>query len=433
MSGMGSAIAKASVEEHQHVAVIGFQRDLEREMVQLPGVPTDPVEVDIPPRFDLFERRPDAIRNREMSAETLGLKRNPRRRTKMNRSDMEHERGDPSTRRQRFGEGRRPAPLSSTGAHRNIRAGSPPLRGRHCSSIAERLERVTDLSAVLASFVQAVDRDALGAYGVHMLIGSEEAEHRWRSDDRENIYSVSKGICALAVGLAIQEGIASLESRVDEMLSDIELGPGVEDVTLRHLLSMSSGIDFRWFADEPVPWPDLAQEMLGRPTAGPGSTFQYSDASTYVAMRMLGAVVGDVRDWLMPRLFDPLGIENPQWHRCPLGWIVGGSGLQLRTHELAHVGRLLRDRGNWKGHHIVSPDWIQRMHDPWLTTGSGAQYERYGLAAWDGPGDCWRLDGRYGQYIVVDQHHEAVITITAHEETRDHLLAQHAERALRES
>jgi CubicO group peptidase (beta-lactamase class C family) len=290
---------------------------------------------------------------------------------------------------------------------------------------------VPDLSSVLTSFVRAVERDQLGAYGVHVLVGSEEAEHRWRSDDRENIYSVSKGVCAVAVGLAIQEGLASLESGVGEMLSDIELGPGVEDVRLGHLLSMSSGIAFRWFAHEPVIWPDLAQEMLRRPTAGPGTRFQYSDASTYVAMRMLGAVVGDVRDWLMPRLFDRLDIDNPQWHRCPLGWIVAGSGLQLRTEELARVGRLLRDYGTWKGDRIISSDWVERMHDPWITTGSTAPYERYGLAVWDGPGECWRLEGRYGQYVIVDQHRDAVITITAHQESRDYLLAEHAERALR--
>jgi hypothetical protein len=62
----------------------------------------------------------------------------------------------------------------------------------------------------------------------------------------------------------------------------------------------------------PAPWPDLAQEMLRRPSRGAGTVFQYSDASTYVAMRMLGAYVGDVRDWLVPRLFEPLGIANPQ-------------------------------------------------------------------------------------------------------------------------
>lgn len=132
---------------------------------------------------------------------------------------------------------------------------------------------------------------------------------------------------------------------------------------------MTSGIDFEWFGDAPVSWPDLAQEMLGRPTRGAGSVFQYSDASTYVVMRMLGAVVGDVRDWLIPRLFDLLEIHNPQWHRCTLGWIVGGSDLFLRTQEPARVG----------------------------------------------------------QYVLIDQVQVTVITITAHEEHSDYRLTEIAQ------
>lgn len=204
---------------------------------------------------------------------------------------------------------------------------------------------MTVASSVLDQFITSVDEEGLGVYGVHVLVDDQEAQQRWRSNDRENIYSASKGVCSLAIGMALDESILSLETRVPELLPGMELGAGVEAVTVRHLLTMSSGIDFVWFGDEPVPWPDLAQEMLRRPTCGPGSVFQYTGASTYVAMRMLGAAVGDVRDWLMPRLFDPLGIDNPQWHRCPLGWIVGGSGLELRTGELASIGRVLRDRG----------------------------------------------------------------------------------------
>jgi CubicO group peptidase (beta-lactamase class C family) len=200
-------------------------------------------------------------------------------------------------------------------------------------------------------------------------------------------------------------------------------------VTLRDLLTMSSGIDFRWFADEPAPWPDLAQEMLQRPSRG--RVFQYSDASSYVAMRMLGAVVGDVRDWLMPRLFGPLGIENPQWHRCPLGHIVGGSGLELRTAELARIGRLLRDGGRWDGRQLVSAAWVERMHAAWVGTGGDAPFDRYALAVWAGPEEAWRLDGRYGQYVIVDTERDAVITITAHEEGNDHRLAELACAALR--
>lgn len=278
---------------------------------------------------------------------------------------------------------------------------------------------------VLARLVEGIDRERLGAYGAVVRIGDDEAAHRWRSDDREDLYSVSKGVCALAVGIAVDEGILRLDTRVAERLPDLDLGDGVDEVTVERLLTMTSGIDLAWSGDQPVPGPDLAQAMLGLPARD--RAFRYSDASPYVAMRMLAAAVGDVRDWLLPRLFDPLGIGNPQWDRCPLGFVVGGSGLRLRTGELARIGRLLRDRGAWEGRQLVSAEWIDRMHAGWVDTGHDdpqAPFARYGLATWDGPGDAWRLDGRYGQYVLVDGSRDAVVTITAHEEERDHLLAE---------
>ncbi|MDQ0648613.1 CubicO group peptidase (beta-lactamase class C family) [Microbacterium natoriense] len=283
---------------------------------------------------------------------------------------------------------------------------------------------------VITHIVEKIAAEELGAYGVHVLVGDDEAEHRWRSDDRENLYSVSKGVSVLAAGIAVGEGLIALDTHVVDALPNMQLGKGVESVTLRHLLTMTSGIDFEWFGDQIVPWGDLAQEMLRRETRGPGGCFQYSDASTYVAMRMLGARVGDVRDWLIPRLFEPLDIHNPQWHRCPLGWIVGGSGLELRTHELARIGRLLRDRGDWNGKGIVASEWIDSMHEDWFLTGGPALWGSYGMGVWKGPGNGWRLDGAYGQYVYVSEAHDAVVTITAHEESHDHRLVEIAAEAL---
>ncbi|WP_285115827.1 serine hydrolase [Leifsonia sp. fls2-241-R2A-40a] len=289
---------------------------------------------------------------------------------------------------------------------------------------------MTAADALLDRFVRSVDREGLGAYGAHALVGEDEAAHRWRSDDRENVFSVSKGVSALAAGIAVDQGVLTLDTTVSEALPDLQLGDGVDRVTLRHLLTMSSGIDFVWFGDQPVPGPDLAQEMLRRPTRGPGEHFQYSDASTYVAMRMLGAAVGDVRDWLLPRLFEPLGIDNPQWMRCPLGWIVAGSGLYLRTGELARIGRVLRDRGEWRGERIVSAAWIDGMHADWRDTGEDPATDRYGLAVWEGPSGLWRFDGRYGQYVVVDDERGAALTVTAHEEFRTGRLLEAVHEAL---
>ncbi|MGN7800306.1 serine hydrolase domain-containing protein [Leifsonia sp. 22587] len=289
---------------------------------------------------------------------------------------------------------------------------------------------MTAADALLTRFVRTVDREGLGVYGAHALVGDEEAQHRWRSDDRVNLYSVSKGVSALAAGIAVDEGILSLDTTVAEALPQLELGEGVERVTLRHLLTMTSGIPFQWFGDQPVPGADLAQEMLRHPTRGPGEHFLYTDSSTYVAMRMLGAAVGDVRDWLLPRLFEPLGIDNPQWMRCPLGWIVAGTGLELRTEELARIGRVLRDRGEWNGTRIVSAAWIDGMHTDWTETGETGSSEHYGIGTWEGPSDLWRFDGRYGQYVVVDDSHGAVLTVTAHEEFRTGRLLQVAHEAL---
>ena len=91
---------------------------------------------------------------------------------------------------------------------------------------------------------------------------AEAAQQRWHDDVRENVYSVSKGVSALAAGIAIDEGLLHLDSSVSELLPDFRLGDGVEQVHLRHLLTMTSGIDFQWFGSQPVPWPDLAGEML---------------------------------------------------------------------------------------------------------------------------------------------------------------------------
>lgn len=280
--------------------------------------------------------------------------------------------------------------------------------------------------SAVRSFVRAVDAEGLGVYGVHVRRGRETASHRWRSDDRVNLYSVSKGVCALAVGVAVDEGLLTLDTTVADLLPGLPLGPGVDEVTLRHLLTMTSGIDFRWFGHEPVVWPDLAAEMVSRPSAG--RRFQYSDVSTYTAMRMLGAVVGDVRDWLLPRLFDPLGIDNPQWHRCPLGWIVGGTGLELRTDELARIGDLLLDRGRWQGRRLVSPEWVDGLHGTWVETGRPAPMDRYGIATWAGPGRAWRLEGRYGQFVIV--HDDAVVTVTGHEESLEDRVAEIAVQVL---
>ena len=268
---------------------------------------------------------------------------------------------------------------------------------------------MTTAETIRDLLVDHADASGFGAHGLHVRVGEDVAEHRWTADIREEIHSVAKGLCVLATGIAADAELVSLDAPISEYVPDLVRGDGVDRITLRRLLSMSSGIDLPWSETMMTDWPDLAREFLSRPSRGP--VFQYSNASTYTAMAVLATRVGDIVDYLRPRLLAPLGIDDIEWERCPQGRIVGGSGIALRTEEMARLGRLIRDRGVWEGRRLVPPTVIDAMHSDWVAAGQNPGYERYALAGWDGPGPAWRLHGAYGQLLVF--RGDAVVTITA--------------------
>ncbi|PZE86930.1 serine hydrolase [Curtobacterium sp. MCBD17_032] len=270
---------------------------------------------------------------------------------------------------------------------------------------------MTRAETVRDAVVAEVARTGFRAHGLHVLVGDEAAEHRWTPDVREDVQSIAKGVCVLVAGIAVGDGAVDPDAPVSEYLVDQEFGDGTEAVTLRHLLTMRSGVDLPWTPALLTDWPDLAREFLRRPSRG--RVFQYANASTYTAMRVLETRVGDVGRFAQDRLLTPLGIADVEWERCPNGRIAAGGGLLLRTAEVALVGRLVRDGGRLAGRQLVPAVWVEAMHGDWVPAGRDPGYERYALAGWDGPGRLWRLHGANGQLVLFDQAADAVVTITA--------------------
>ncbi|MBT1678829.1 serine hydrolase domain-containing protein [Curtobacterium aurantiacum] len=284
-------------------------------------------------------------------------------------------------------------------------------------------------ATILDAVVRRIDTTGFSAHGIHVRTrtaapgaeGTEDdvAEHHWTPDVRREIHSAAKGVCVLATGIAADDGLVDLDEPVATFLAatGLALGDGVDRVTLRHLLTMTSGIEMPWSATELTDWPDLAAEFLRRPSRG--RVFQYANASTYTAMRVLETRVGDVGAFVTERLFAPLGIQDVEWQRCPNGFVAAGEGLSLRTEELARIGRLIRDRGIVDGQRVVSARWCDAMHTDWVEReGTGPGYERYAMAGWGGPGRLWRLHGAYGQMLLFDETEASndsgtVVTITA--------------------
>jgi CubicO group peptidase (beta-lactamase class C family) len=188
---------------------------------------------------------------------------------------------------------------------------------------------------------------------------------------------------------------------------------------------MTSGSPYFWSAYDPVVVPDLAADFFATPLAHePGTYFRYTGIGPYVAARALRAATGaNVRDYLLPRLFTPLAIHNPQWHTCPLGHPVAESALYLRTSELARFGRLLLDEGRHEGRQLVPAEYCARIATETVPTVQDPTDEgfrlsdSYGLGVWCTPGEkTYKMAGLYGQLCIISPDKEAVVTVTAHVE-----------------
>ncbi|NLL42404.1 MAG: serine hydrolase [Firmicutes bacterium] len=277
--------------------------------------------------------------------------------------------------------------------------------------------------SLLNDFRLSVLEGNLSVYGIYVYQDGEIlAAHRFRSDDRENLYSASKTFAAVGVGIAEEEGRFRLSDYVLDFFPELKdlAQPGSEKITVEHLLQMSSGHmfeDFELYRSKELAELFFSTEMK----AEAGSGFYYENLCTYMLGRVVEKVSGQtMREYLMPRLFDKLEIWNPQWSNCPQGHTFCASGLYLTTEELSRLGIMLLQSGVYKDQQIVSADYVRRMHGKWADTSSNLDPENnggYGYQVWKcTPPNTYRADGMYGQLSVVLEDYQAVITATSHNE-----------------
>jgi CubicO group peptidase (beta-lactamase class C family) len=278
-----------------------------------------------------------------------------------------------------------------------------------------------ELEAALDRFWAVANARELGIDTVQVVIDDGPAGERRRIDDiRRDVFSVSKTVTSLAVGMLEADGALSLDDPVLTHLPELSdtAAPGSEAITVGHLLRMTAGNGYRWADDDADHPGDPARDFMAAPlVAKPGSTYHYAGANTYVLGRVVQAISGrNLRDFLVPRLFDPLGIRNPQWLRCPLGYPLGAIGLQLRTSEITRIAQLLLHGGTHGRHRLVPGEYIARMTADTTDTGRPEPDNRtYGLHVWLCARDrAWRMDGIFGQFGIVLPEQRACVSVTAH-------------------
>ena len=149
----------------------------------------------------------------------------------------------------------------------------------------------------------------------------------------------------------------------------------------------------------------------------PGTHFLYNTPATYMQSAIVQQVTGEtVLDYLRPRLFEPLGIEDPSWETSPQGISTGGFGLSIRTEDIAKFGQLYLQKGQWQNEQLVPVEWIEAATARQTSNGSSPTSDwdqGYGYQFWRCRNGAYRGDGAFGQYCIVLPEQDAVIVITS--------------------
>ncbi len=287
----------------------------------------------------------------------------------------------------------------------------------------------------ILEFVKAADQQSDTDHAIHsfMLVrhGHVVAEGWWSPygpDIPHKMFSLSKSFTSTAVGLAVTEGKLSLDDTVLSFFpEDAPPHPSayLKAMRVRDLLIMSSGQDSNTVAHLDLAMrnaarsgEDMVKAFLAAPVScKPGTLFIYNTPGTYALSAIVQEVTGETEfDYLKPRLFEPLGIENPTWDASPQGITWGGVGLNIRTEDIARFGLLYLQKGKWNGKQLLPAAWVEAATARQTSNGSDPTSDwdqGYGYLFWRCRHGFYRGDGAFGQFCIVMPQQDAVLAITS--------------------
>lgn len=255
--------------------------------------------------------------------------------------------------------------------------------------------------------------------------------------DHRHVWSVTKSVLSILVGIAIDEGKLRLDQPLSELLPDhaLVMTDDQKETTLRQLLTMTGGMA----GDDGGLNPEAKDPiglLLTYSSTGRRDVFVYSNSSAHLVAAVLRVAVGrSLLDYAREKLFDPLGIDsrpawegvnrNPNdgfddagfaWQTDSTGTQIGAYGLKLTPPDLVKLGELYLDEGRWHGRRIVSADWVRASTAPQLTeeqAASGGQYGYLWRVMHDPETPTYDAAGAWCQLVIVVPSRRFVGVITA--------------------
>ena len=276
------------------------------------------------------------------------------------------------------------------------------------------LERSTpEREGVPSGWVAGLVRDLGEAEPVHIhqlmilrhgKVIYEGAYAPYRTGIWHTTYSMCKSFAGMAVGILCDEGKIRLSDPVMDYFPE-KWNPihavRFRDLTIRHLLNMSSGASFNEMGA--IAGDDWTSGFFSSSLKwSPGSGFHYNSMNTYLLSAIVTKVTGKTLfAFLQERLFEPMGIRQAFWESTPRGITKGGWGMYLRPEDAAKLGLLYLHKGQWMGRQLISEEWVTEAVRLQISTGREVN-PGYGYQVWmDMLPESFVFNGMLGQNVHV--------------------------------
>lgn len=235
-----------------------------------------------------------------------------------------------------------------------------------------------------------------------------------------SMYSVSKSFTATAIGFAVSEGLVSLDDKLLDFFPEYARenpDERFEKLTVHNLLRMSSGKQPSFLSDKgKVDW---IEDYINSPWVfEPGEKFLYINENIFMLSAIVNKVTGmSMREYLRPRLFEPLGIDFPFWETDRNGIEAGGWGLYLKTEDLAKFMLCYLKGGKYKGEQVIPAEWVRlasskQIDNEYNRPGTDSSYG-YGYCFWLDHFGGYRADGMFSQFGIAFPQHNAVVVVNS--------------------
>ncbi len=251
-------------------------------------------------------------------------------------------------------------------------------------------------------------------------------------DDKQLLFSVTKTVTAIGIGMAIDRKLLSLDDKILPFFQNklpSKYSDNLELVTIKDLLTMSSGLHDDKMLEIFVKQDWQAEFLQLDFVEKPGSFYYYSTLGSHMLAVIFEKAAGkSLKEFISENLFTPLDISDFEWGSSPGGVTLGGMGLSLKIADMSKIGQLFLNRGCYNGVRILSEQYVDLatttriLKDSSLVDDNSYQGNGYGFLVHIGKNWYYRLDGAFGQICLVAPDMNVVVTVTSTETNIEHLL-----------